>query len=318
MKQKTLFLWIYFDLILAVFIGFKIITMHTSILKPVQYETCLWNSSTNVGSTDRDVVFLYATSIAKGLALCIKSLRSTGSRCRIILFMPIDTQIYQSQQSEFDSYNVTIVRVKTHIRRGKEVPHMDRYEHERDWLKKNIESVDRVFHTDAFDVFFQGDPFASSLTNDTLLLALEPHQFRSCGWNLAWMRECYGGEGVGKLNHNFILCSGSIGGSALHYLKLLDLMISQKEWESCWDSSKDQPILNYIIWTGIAAENGIKYKFTGCNDGFFTMQWCIKGKHINFNEHGQIVSLENTVPVYIHQYNRYPELTNHLYSSCGI
>ena len=80
----------------------------------------------------------------------------------------------------------------------------------------------------------------------------------------------------------------------------------------------DQPILNYMIWSGKATKEGIKYKLTGCNEGFFTMQWCIKGKNILFNEHKQIVSIEGTVPAYIHQYNRYESLQNLLFEKCHI
>ena len=95
-------------------------------------------------------------------------------------------------------------------------------------------------------------------------------------------------------------------------------MIQQPQWNSCWQSSMDQPILNYLVWNGNLKNEGINYTFTGCNDGFFTMQWCVKNRDVLFNEHGQIVSLEGTVPVYVHQYNRYHDITNYLFDKCGI
>ena len=318
MPRSFSYFLFYIDLIIIVFVSFRIIKDHTSIIKPPIDNYCDWNSSTTVGSTSRDVVLLYATKLGKGLFLCIKSLRSTGSKCRIILFVPQTLQIVQSQLNLFDFYMVEIVKITPHKRKNVEVPHMDRYEHEMEWLSANINDVDRVLHTDSFDVFFQGDPFTSALNNETLTLALEPHQFRSCGWNLAWLRDCYGGDVLSKLHHSFILCSGSIGGSAKHYLALVKLMIDQPQWTSCWESSMDQPILNYLVWTGKLKEAGINYTFTGCNDGFFTMQWCVKNKNVLFNEHGQFVSLEDTVPVYVHQYNRYHDITNYLYEKCGI
>lgn len=310
--------WLYLDFLALALGVFKLIMNTTVLFNKNENIYCNWNSSTIPGGTKRDVVFLYATNIGPGLHLAYKSLRSTGSKCRILLFVPEELKLTVREEKLFKIYDIEIIRIREHVRDNKAVPHMDRYEHEYDWLSENIDSVDRVFHTDAFDVFFQGDPFTDVLSNESLLLALEPHQFRSCGWNLAWLKECYGDTVLSQLSHHFILCSGSIGGSAEHYLKLLDLMITSNHWLKCWDASMDQPILNYLIWSGNAKKHGIEYQLTGCNGGFFTMQWCIKGKNILYNEHGQITSLENTVPVYIHQYNRYDQLQKELFAKCGI
>lgn len=317
-SRFPLFGFLYLNLIALVFIVYKLLVHHFEIITPVSNQLCNWNSSTYVGGTKRDVVFLFATAFGRGLSLCVKSLRSTGSRCRIILFVPKSIFIPQKEIDAITMYNVEIEYIDLHTRNNKQVPHMDRYEHELAWLQANYKSVDRVLHTDAFDVFFQGDPFADSLTNDTIMLALEPHQFRSCGWNLAWMRDCYGSLILSQMSHRFILCSGSIGGSAYDYIKLLKLMTTQKEWLSCWESSMDQPILNYLVWNGLLEQNNIRYKLTGCNEGFFTMQWCVKMREVRYNNHGQIISLENTVPFYIHQYNRFPELQQKLFEQCGL
>jgi hypothetical protein len=116
---------------------------------------------------------------------------------------------------------------------------MYRFQCELKWLEANADSVDRVLHSDAFDVFFQGDPFASHISFDSLKLVVEPHCIRSCGWNLAWVKQCYGEQGMHDLEHSFIICGGSIGGSAAQYIKLLRLMQTQKEWRDCWGASLD-------------------------------------------------------------------------------
>jgi hypothetical protein len=196
------------------------------------------------------------------------------------------------------------------------VPHMLRFEYEFAWLKAHSDSVDRVFHTDSFDVYFQGDPFASHISRTALKLVLEPHQIRSCGWNLAWVRACYGAPVLEELRHKFIICSGSIAGGLGPYLLLLELMINQSQWRKCWEESMDQPILNYLIWSGEASDVGIPYELTGCDEGFFTVQWCVLERNVRYNEHGQVISVMNRVPSYIHQYNRLQALSNHFYRSC--
>lgn len=296
---------------------YRLFYHHIVVVPNYDNTLCSWNISTEISGSNRDVVLLYASEINKGLVLCYKSLRSTGSLCRIILFLPEKTVLSNAEKKSIEHFQIEVVFVKPIKIDGKFVPHMERYFHERDWLTKNIDVVDRILHTDSMDVFFQGDPF-SDMRSDKLVFVVEPHQFRSCGWNLGWLQDCYGRRRSGPVTKSYIICSGSIGGSAKEYEKLLNLMIKQPEWTSCYDDSKDQPILNYLVWQGLVTEANISYTYTGCNDDFFTMQWCVLDKKILFNEHKQIVSLVNTVPSYIHQYNRFPELTELLYKSCKI
>ncbi|OHS94259.1 hypothetical protein TRFO_39552 [Tritrichomonas foetus] len=288
---------------------------------PVQYDNkffCTFNSSTKTSSTRRDVVLLFATGYASGLELCLKSLRSTGSQCTIVLFCSPDFHFTSYIERILTGLDIEVVRdCKETKGRKIFVPHMIRFEFELDWLLKHRNSVDRVFHTDSFDVFFQGDPFAN-IQNDTLTFVVEPHQIRSCGWNLAWLRECYGDQIMNSMGHRFIVCSGSVAGSSEHYIKLLKLMIDQNEWRTCYQPSKDQPILNYLIWNGLVEKAGIKYKLTGCDGGFFTVQWCVIEHTPLFNQHGQLVSTMNTVPSYVHQYNRLKPLTNYLFDICKV
>lgn len=301
---------------------------------------CDINSSTRVSSTRRDVVLLFATNFAPGLELCIKSLRSTGSECRIVLFCAPGFVFSRYLQRLLQAMRVEVVPDCVETKNRQYVPHMLRFEYELDWLKKHRygykgnttkslnsflnsndndddDTLDRIFHTDSFDVFFQGDPF-EYIPHDSLTFVVEPHQFRSCGWNLGWLTECYDGGVVSRMTHNFIICSGSIAGSIDHYIKLLELMIQQSAWSRCYKPSMDQPILNYLVWNGDVAKEGINYHLTGCDDGFLTVQWCVLENKPLYNDHGQIISTMKSVPSYIHQYNRLAPMMNRLYKQCHI
>ena len=279
---------------------------------------CDFNSSTHSRSSLRDVVFLFATSFAPGLELCIRSLRSTGAGCRIVLFLSPGFPETPEFLNLIEGASVELVRNCDSGPNRPLVPHMLRFEYERKWLRSHDGEVNRIFHTDSFDVFFQGDPFAGYISDNSLQFVVEPHQIRSCGWNLAWMNACYGQEMGKEMRNKFIICSGSISGDAHAYEKLLDLMISQREWKKCWDPSMDQPILNYLVWSGAVRRRGIKYKFTGCDDGFFTVQWCVLDRQEKMNEYGQLISEHGSVPSYIHQYNRLQSLSDNLYDKCGM
>lgn len=280
----------------------------------------------------RDVILLYADSFTPGLELALKSLKATGCKARIVILTSKRSFSTESKEYLLETMNITILKGckenkeildypnRSHVN----VPHMLRYKCEYDWLQRNIHDVDRILHTDAYDIFFQKDPFSytesgrSMIEYDKLTFVIEPHYIRGCGWNLAWFTKCYGKQTTKEYQNNFIACSGTIAGNSTMYLQLAELMLNQKEWKTCYQSSHDQPILNYLLWSGKIDQSGIKYKFTGCDGGFATLQWCIVNGKIVYNEYGQVVLPSNIVPSYLHQYPRYQELSNHLYQACKV
>jgi hypothetical protein len=197
------------------------------------------------------------------------------------------------------------------------VPYLLRFEYELQWLSDNVGRVDRVFHKDSFDVYFQGDPFASHISSRFLKFIVEPHQIRSCGWNLAWVLKCYGGEMLNRMSHKFIICSGSIAGGAGPYTRLLELMTNQTHWVTYWQPSMDQPMFNYLVWNGHVQKANIPYILTGCDKGFFSVQWCVVERNVICNEQA-VIAVMNTVPSSIHQYNRLQKPSDHLYDRCGM
>lgn len=279
---------------------------------------CDFSIEDQITSSRRDVLLLSADKFSPGLELAIMSLRSTGSQCRIVILSSEEIKISNQTKLLFDRLDVEIYDNCTNKNTSREnVPHMIRYEFEREWIRQNINDTDRIFHTDAFDVYFQRDPFTNLFVQDKLRFVIEPHYFRSCGWNQGWYKDCYGGEKLERVMNNFIVCSGSIIGDAKVYLKLLDLMIESEEWKRCWRSSFDQPILNHLIWENKLADNKIAYDFTACNGGFLTYQWCIIDYETRLNEKQEIITMINTTPAYVHQYNRNKEITKIIFHKCG-
>ena len=272
-------------------------------------------------SSKDDIVFFAATAtVLPPLKLAIRSLRSTGAQSRIILFTDInfnpsieDADFLKQSHVEVERKLVSSYDNKTMA------PHMERFLCEYEWLQDNINKthIGKVFHSDAYDVFFQRDPFEESVTpSDQLVFVIEPHPIRSCGWNLNWFKKCYGDREFEIYKNEFIICSGTIAGSAIEYLSLLKLMINLPEWERCYGESMDQPILNRLVWSGRLKTRKINYRFTGCNGGFLTVQWCVVNQLVNINDKGQILSPSGQPPAYIHQYNRIDKLEKYLYKSC--
>jgi hypothetical protein len=264
-------------------------------------------------SSSRDVIFLYGTQYHSGVELALRSLHATGCRARVVLFMSPTMSLTSQKKTLLLSLNVEVVpNCGARPPQSFVVPHMTRYHYEYDWLTNHTGEIDRVLHSDAYDIFFQSDPFADAISRDYLSFVVEPHFIRGCGWNLHWFEECFGT--VSELFKNsFIICSGSIAGNAEHYRKLVGLMLNTTQWKSCYHSSKDQPILNFLVWSGAVRDAGIRYRFVGCDGGLMTLQWCVVNKVVRFDDAGQVLSPSDTVPAYLHQYPRIEGLASILF-----
>jgi hypothetical protein len=139
---------------------------------PLSGPLCHYNHTRFVGSSSRDVVFFYASDLGPGLLLAVKSPRSSGSLCRFILFAPL---AFRPEIAFFSEFRVELVTHDPDPARPF-VPHMLRYACEILWLEAHAGAVDRVLHSDTFDVFFRGIRLP-------LTFVVEPHCIRSCGWN---------------------------------------------------------------------------------------------------------------------------------------
>jgi hypothetical protein len=80
---------------------------------------CNFNSSTKtVHSSKKDVVFFYASELTNGLELAVKSLRTTGSLCRIVLFVPESFKYGKFYEKMFEFLEVEIVKCKDKLGRN--------------------------------------------------------------------------------------------------------------------------------------------------------------------------------------------------------
>jgi hypothetical protein len=196
--------------------------------------------------------------------------------------------------------------------------HMLRYECEEQWIEQNLNSLDRVIHSDSYDVFFQGDPFQPSIPYDKLLLVQEDFAISQCDWNTQWIKECFGRETWYKIRDNNIICTGIIAGSASEYMRMAKYMRMRPEWRVCWDASQDQPILNHLLWTGAFAVHHFTFNFTGCFDGIFTMHWCQGERPLRFTPDNAMRTPNGDLPFVLHQYNRYQQAIDTLTQRCGM
>jgi hypothetical protein len=290
--------------------------VYSSVRPPPVPSYCDFNFTSRAVGSPSDALFLYSSSFVPGLELALRSFRSTCLLCRIVLFGDSNFATNGRQSLLLGTLHVELITTCVDAKNRSSVPHMFRYECIQSYLESHG-GIRRVFHSDAHDVFFQGNPFAA-LSPTHLSFVVEPHCIRTCGWNLNWLMQCYGGRVMGGMTNRFIVCSGSIGGPAGEFLKLIALMVGQREWATCWGHSFDQPILNQLLWSGEVARAGIKYQLGGCDAGVYTMQWCVIEREVLMNADNVVVSRVGTRPFLLHQYNRIQNFDAHLFEKCFV
>ena len=96
-------------------------------------------------------------------------------------------------------------------------------------------------------------------------------------------------------------------------------MISKPEWLRCWADSNDQPIVNYLVYSGLLKDKGLKYELVSCNSNVLNMQWRLFNSKPKISEFRYVMSPDpQNQPAILHQYNRFPDVMNKLGEMCYI
>jgi hypothetical protein len=185
------------------------------------------------------------------------------------------------------------------------------------FLSEHIHEFDRVFHTDAFDAFFQGDPFAPLISSNALFLLSEDHRIGSCPVNSQWVLKCAGNVALKSVKQKLVLCSGSVIGGALLFLQLVAAMVNRSGWDDCWQKGYDQGAFNYLVYSELVHK--IPVRLLGCESGYITMGYCSASQIRFFDAKKRVITpLLRRSAIYVHQYNRYKVVDRELQRKCGV
>jgi hypothetical protein len=201
--------------------------------------------------------------------------------------------------------DLVLVDVGVLTERAARSPYKIRWEWYRRYLSTDATRFDRIFHVDAFDTFFFGDPFASAPNASLLYFQMEDKPLRDCPYNKQWILACHYDVNRFQLLGQTIACSGSLIGGAQPFRKFTEMLVTHPEWPSCWGRGFDQGDFNYIMYTSYRKEHDVE--MMDCNSGFLTMNYCsVDG--ISFDKQKRLLTPDGSKNVvFVHQYNRYDQ-----------
>jgi hypothetical protein len=232
-------------------------------------------------STRRDAVVTVAIEKEIRMDVNLMSIRSAGCRARIIVMVDKGHRFRGRVRRVIQWTGTEIFRFawnRSYYRHTDLGRSIWLYE----WLQSHRREVDRIFWFDAFDVFFQSDPFKSLVSPGKMTFISEGIPLARSPRNMKLKRNCYGREGALAVRDGLVLCFGTIGGDIESYLKFLRFMVGNRtQWFGC---NLDQPQLNYYLHTGAIERAGIKYEIQGCGGTVLSMSFCPRGR--NYFDHG--------------------------------
>jgi hypothetical protein len=106
------------------------------------------------------------------------------------------------------------------------ISHILRFEYELAWLEANRGKIDRVFHTDSFDIVLSRPSICESR-----LLRFTGVRCWSTTNSELWLEHGISGKSDGgivmeRMRHHLIICSGSIAYCVVAYPRLRELLLS--------------------------------------------------------------------------------------------
>mmetsp|Transcript_21615 Transcript_21615/g.30983 ORF Transcript_21615/g.30983 Transcript_21615/m.30983 type:complete len:498 (+) Transcript_21615:3-1496(+) len=268
----------------------------------------------------------------KNLAVFGKSLRQV-SKAKVVLFVnnPIPERhkiISKSCQLELIPFDSTTMGFSVDM--NKFHPSTSRWPLIHKYLSDHGTKYNRIWMLDVRDTYFQSDPFEFMSPTDknlNVFQGVESMKISQCGWNSAWVSDCFGKEILNSIGNNPIICSGVTSGfreAVITYTSYMSgLILSSKEeldlannmilskimkasiFPSCERNGVDQGIHNVLIHSNVLPNVKIWQQSTSPVANMQSKLAIIRNQVV-YNKAGEKVAV-------VHQYDRNSDLQKYLF-----
>jgi hypothetical protein len=245
------------------------------------------------------------------IKLFFKSLEQTGFTGETVLFFENTDNKVQEFLKDLN-LDVTLIPIQRVGSESNFRIHDYRFSLYYKYLLEEGHRFNNILLTDVRDVFFQTNPFLESWSQDSITVTKEAwliHQENK--YNVLWIRTKFGDEVLSAIQHQPILCAGTIFGPTKFIIEFLKEM-THVLFDNGYVPISDQSSLNYLVHTGI-----IKSVSYSDNENGPIMTLHLE-KQINTNQDNQVLLKNGNAASILHQYDRYDHLIKLLKSKITI
>jgi hypothetical protein len=293
--------------------------LRTDVLFPLLFATiypilafrCQSSLPPRTFSTSQDIIWTMTINFDRWFDVSFLSIRTSGCRARLIVFT--DTEHI------FDHHFARVLEMtRAEVRRatlppGRLLTDLVRFQWILSFLKTCQFKIDRLFMLDAHDIYFHKDPFEVLTSKDTMIFIEEGTKIKNDQYNTEWIDLCFGANGT-RVKNQTIICAGTIYGPPHLFIKFAELVLARWPLPDClWD----QPIVNYLIYTGELAKVGIKTQSMDCNGPVLTLSSCSQSvKPVNGVLEG--FNGKDEIPYVVHQWKQFEAFRDMYIDRCDM
>lgn len=291
------------------------------------------NGKATPNSSGRDAILSFGANKLYGLFPFVRSLRTTGSKCRF--FILVNSQALR-RYSNFYYQNANECGVEFidigPVEITRKAAMFFRYYLFRKFLIKNREKIDRVIFCDLYDTVFQHDPFTTEFGN-TLYFTDEETAIRDNMLNSRWLNSVYryfkkhpdpdfpisfDKKSKKKIYQSNIINGGLQAGTVPLLIKFCTVMLKTGNKLKMELLFNDQGFLNLMIYSG-CFKNKFNYTIVPLKTDLFA----------SISHYADVIETEKsikpifgqagkdgTVPGVLHQYDRSPKVRTQLIKAC--
>ena len=180
------------------------------------------------------------------------------------------------------------------------------------FLRAHRHEFDRVFLTDARDVYFQADPFAWPLAPGLHFFLLDAaHTVTTSGLHQHWLTNQFGRQDVAAHRGKNVSCAGTTLGDTAGIISYLEQMLAYSLTARRLRkiTSDDQGVHNFLIHENLLPQIHLHANWRG---PVLTTTPPMSLSAMRLNDAGQVVDETGAVIPVLHQYDRLPDLNQHL------
>ncbi|MHA3771961.1 hypothetical protein ACXR0O_10535 [Verrucomicrobiota bacterium sgz303538] len=181
-----------------------------------------------------------------------------------------------------------------------------------EYLREYGKKYQRVFLSDCRDVFFQADPFAwNREAGMHFFLEDERISIGQCPHHVRWISSLFGEDVLKELSGKLRACAGTTLGTTEHVIRYLETMVeTTMSVRSLKAYDGDQGVHNFLLHKGILSSIQVHENLSG---PVMTLG-SLRMSEVQMDDAGYVVNRLGTVVPILHQYDRIPELREHLLS----
>lgn len=292
-------------------------------LRPKPFYTCELcnfapdNKTFIPNSSERDAILSFATNELTNLIPFIRSLRTSNSKCRFIVFSNHKalTKYSKNFYQIAEKCGVEFINIGTKSFTGLSAMYI-RFVIYKYFLYRNKDKFDRVIFCDLFDTIVQHDPFTTNFTNMTFF-AEEGFTIKNNKCNYYWLLDAFkiwdkymvnsaiqfNDEIKKTIFDKNLINAGIQAGPIKSMIEMTELMSQMGDETTGEILVNDQSFFNILAYSGF-----FKFNFSTINSSEFLSTFGYffgpKIDKININLTFGRIERDGIIPGIIHQYDR--------------